>query len=251
MSVRVCVFGSSSTSTKKEYVDESIRLGELIADQGHICVNGGGLYGVMGGANEGAARKSGKIRGIIHKNFAIDRAEDKRITDLVVVDGWDLSNRKTQLFEESDCVIVMPGGVGTFDEFWDGVCAKSLNMKNLGHKPICLVNLEGFYDGFIAQLHRAHADGVLYVPPEKYFRVEVDVEKALHWCVAEFKNPTNRVEAKDHAILRKLERSTPPPVTTTAATKASSHPEKEVNRVPLYLIAVLALGVAIGYNLRR
>jgi predicted Rossmann-fold nucleotide-binding protein len=56
------------------------------------------------------------------------------------------------LLENGDCVIVLPGGVGTFDEFWDTVCGKSLGMKNLSHKPVCLVNAHGYYDGFVAQL---------------------------------------------------------------------------------------------------
>ena len=46
--MKVCVFGSSSKSTPQKYLDESFKLGQLIADNGFICVNGGGMFGVMG-----------------------------------------------------------------------------------------------------------------------------------------------------------------------------------------------------------
>ena len=45
--------------------------------------------------------------------------------------GDDLGERKQLLLDNSDCLIVLPGGVGTFDEFWDSVCGKSLNMKGI------------------------------------------------------------------------------------------------------------------------
>lgn len=76
----------------------------------------------------------------------------------------------------------MPGGVGTFDELWDCICGKSLGMKGMDHKPICVVNIDGFYDGFIMQLRRAYRDGILYGPAETYFHVETDAIEALNWC---------------------------------------------------------------------
>ena len=46
--MKVCVFGSSSNATPQKYLDESFQLGKLIADNGFVCVNGGGMFGVMG-----------------------------------------------------------------------------------------------------------------------------------------------------------------------------------------------------------
>ena len=67
--MNVCVFGSSSKSTETSYVTAAYRLGELIAERGHTCVNGAGRYGVMGGVNNGCSSKGGKIVGIIHSIF--------------------------------------------------------------------------------------------------------------------------------------------------------------------------------------
>lgn len=193
---RVGVFGSSAKTTSQKICDAAFRLGELIAEKDFICVNGAGSTGVMGFLNEGARSKNGKIKGVIHRSFIVDSKEDVKITDLVVTNGDGLNERKDALFEESDCLIVMPGGVGTFDEFWDVVCSRSLSMKGVDDKPICLVNLDGFYDGFILQLQRAFDEGMLYMPAEKFFRVEDTVESALDWCVTEFQRPKVAASAR-------------------------------------------------------
>lgn len=186
---RVGVFGSSAKTTSQNICDEAFRLGALIADKGFVCVNGAGSTGVMGYLNDGARSKNGKIKGVIHRTFIVDSKEDVKITDLVVTNGDGLNERKDALFDESDCLIVMPGGVGTFDEFWDIVCSRSLSMKGVDDKPICLVNINGFYDGFITQIQRAYDEGMLYMPVSKFFQVEMTVDAALSWCELEFNRP--------------------------------------------------------------
>lgn len=180
---RVCVFGSSSKHTNPQYVQEGIRLGEVLAQRGYLCVNGAGPTGCMGGVNKGCEMHGGAIRGIIHEKFCVDFGEHPHIKDLIMVKGQDLSERKQALLDHSDCILVLPGGVGTFDEFWDCVCGKSLGMKGMNRKPIVVVNLDGFYDGFLMQIHRAHRDGILYGNAESYFHVENDSIKALDWCI--------------------------------------------------------------------
>lgn len=205
--VKVCVFGSSSPSTKARYVEESQLLGKLIAERGYMCVNGAGKKGVMGGLNEGSLSAKGKVRGVIHKMFMVDSEEDSRLEDLIVADGWDLSERKAKLFEHSDCVIVMPGGVGTFDELFDGICSRSLSMKGLTNTPFCVVNVDGFYDGLIEQMRRAKEDGILYNDVEKYFHVAASAEEALDWCIAQlqecdFSTKTNATSSRVSSRLR-------------------------------------------------
>ena len=51
------------------------------------------------------------------------------------------------------------GGVGTLDEIFDCVCGKSLGMKGMVYKPVCLVNVDGFYDGLVMQMDRSHEEG--------------------------------------------------------------------------------------------
>ena len=58
-------------------------------------------------------------------------------------------------------------------------------MKNLNDKPICVVNIEGYYNGFIQQLNDAFKNGLLYSSPEHYFNVFNDAKDALDYCQKE------------------------------------------------------------------
>lgn len=112
----------------------------------------------------------------------MDFGEHPHISDLIMSKGADLSERKQALLDNADCIIVLPGGVGTFDEFWDSICGKSLGMKGLERKPIVLVNLDGFYDGFALQMNRAYKEGILYGKAETYYHVVEDIVSALEFC---------------------------------------------------------------------
>jgi len=175
--VRVAVFGSSRSTTPDAYKKVAFKLGLWLAEQQHVCVNGGGGQGVMGAANEGVRSGKGKIVGVIHEKFQVDNDEDRKIADMIVARGPDLNERKQLLMDHSDLFVVFPGGTGTFDELWDMVSHRSLGMKNLEHKPIVLFNLDGFYDGSITQLRRAFADQILYNPIESYFIVASTLEQ--------------------------------------------------------------------------
>eukprot|EP00961_Rhodomonas_salina_P168852 2275425-Rhodomonas_salina.4 len=67
--MRVCVYGSSSSNTSAKFMEASEELGKQLALGGHVCVNGGGKTGCMGGVNEGCKKHGGKIVGVIHEMF--------------------------------------------------------------------------------------------------------------------------------------------------------------------------------------
>ena len=159
--VRICVFGSSSNKTPNEYLKLSEELGALIASNGHLCVNGGGAAGCMGALNRGVRSKGGQILGVIHDMFSVE-TEDGLIQEMIVSNGDTLSERKQMLVTNSDCIIVLPGGVGTLDELWESVCNKSLHLGGMEKVPICVLNYNGYFDGSIAQLERASKDKLLY-----------------------------------------------------------------------------------------
>jgi uncharacterized protein (TIGR00730 family) len=144
--------------------------------------NLGGKYGIMGSVTAGARSKNGRVVGIIHENFCVDGEEASHTTEMIKCKGSDLTERKQMLYDNGDCIVILPGGVGTFDEFWECVSAKSLDMKGMGKKPICVVNIDGFYDGFQIQLQRAFDDGLLYNTVADFFYVAVSVQEALQWC---------------------------------------------------------------------
>lgn len=185
---RVCVFASSSQQTPPAFLAAADRLGTLLAQGGHVCVNGGGRLGGMGALNAAVAAGGGEIVGVIHRRFVVDGAEfavegrGGAASRMLTFDGPDLAERKRGLREACDAIITLPGGPGTWDELFELVALRQLGMSAL---PICLVNIDGFYDGFVAQLARAQADGVSKVSAHKLLPVFETVEEALAWTLAQ------------------------------------------------------------------
>lgn len=147
-----------------------------------ICV--GIISFGAGSLNRGCRSKNGQIIGVIHERWCVDGGGDDQIPNMIICKGNDLDERKRKLMDHGDCLIVLPGGVGTFDELWDVVSSRSLGFKDLTGKPICLVNTDGFYDGFITQIQRASQEGLLYGTVDSYFHVCDDPKSALDWCIA-------------------------------------------------------------------
>ena len=96
--------------------------------------------------------------------------------ELIITRGDDLSERKRLLFERGQCLISLPGGVGTIDELFDAIAGVHVGLSTL---PICLVNTDGYYDGVIAQLERAQTDQLLRKPWRELLTVVDTPEEAL------------------------------------------------------------------------
>lgn len=163
----------------------------LLAQGGHVCVNGGGRSGGMGALNSAVAAGGGEIVGVIHKRwvvdeveFAVERAGGKG-SRMLVFDGDDLAARKRGLRDACDAIIVLPGGPGTWDELFELVALRQLGMSAL---PICLVNIDGYYDGFVEQLRRAQADAVIKVSAAMLLPVFATVDDALEWTLGQLRD---------------------------------------------------------------
>ena len=183
MRLSVCVYGSSSRNTPEAYKAAARTLGAALAERDHLCINGAGAEGVMGALNEACKAAGGRVRGVCHKMFV-----DGPITalfdglELIQTEGDGLTERKRGLAEGADCFIALPGGPGTWDELWEVACARQLGVGRTG--PVCLVNTNGYYDGFVTQLARAHADQLLHRPPEDFLFICAEPLEALLYCEA-------------------------------------------------------------------
>ena len=160
----------------------SREMGRVLAQGGHLNINGGGKSGCMGALNEGGIEAGGRIRGVIHEMWVVDGEEfdsfgssgeaaenGEGSYELVLAGGPTLAERKELLAADADCFIALPGGPGTWEELWEIVCQRQLGLPppvreggRRGRGPVCLVNVDGFYDGFIATVERAMADGLLH-----------------------------------------------------------------------------------------
>lgn len=159
---RLCVFCGSSVGNNPAYVEAATTLGTLLANRGVGLVYGGGNVGLMGVIADAALAAGGEVIGVIPRALADREVAHHGVTDLRVVDS--MHTRKAMMADLSDAFLAMPGGVGTFEEFFEAITWTQLGL----HRKACgLLNVAGFYtplavfidqavtDGFIKPVHRA------------------------------------------------------------------------------------------------
>ena len=146
---QVSVFCASSNKVKESYYRATRQVGEILARENISVFYGGGTDGLMGELANTILREKGKIIGIQPKFMKDNKWFHEKITKLVIVN--DMHERKKLLFENSDAIIALPGGIGTLDEL-----VEIITLKQLGQylKPVIIVNTDGFYDPFIRFLEK-------------------------------------------------------------------------------------------------
>jgi uncharacterized protein (TIGR00730 family) len=159
---KICVFCGSSVGNKPEYAEAAVTLGGLLAKKKIGLVYGGGNVGLMGVIADAVLEAGGEVIGVIPHSLAQREIEHQGLTQLHVVDS--MHTRKAMMAELADAFIAMPGGVGTFEEFFEAVTWTQLGLHR---KPCGLLNVAGFYtplaafidqavsEGFIKPVHRA------------------------------------------------------------------------------------------------
>ena len=143
----ICVFCGSSFGDDPAFREAAHALGAGLAGSGFDMVFGGGGLGLMGEAARGARDAGAAVQGIL-PGFLRDiepPLTHGETTDIVP----DLYVRKQQMIERSDAFVVLPGGLGTYDEFFEVVTAAQLGVHA---KPIMVVNVKGYYDALDAMV---------------------------------------------------------------------------------------------------
>lgn len=145
--MNICLYGASSTSVDAAYVEVTERLGELLAEEGHALIYGGGGAGLMGAAARGMKRRGGYVVGVVPSFLKVDGVLYERCDEMVFTDT--MRERKQIMEERAEAFIVTPGGIGTYEEFFEIYTLKQLGRHN---KPIVIFNINGYYDALLAML---------------------------------------------------------------------------------------------------
>lgn len=148
--MKLCIYGASSNAIDKSFLTAGEQLGQSIASGGHTVVFGGGAAGLMGAVARGAHYKNGEIIGICPSFFNVDGALFEHCTEMIYTET--MRERKQLLEEMSDAFIITPGGIGTFDEFFEIYTLRQLGVHK---KPIAIFNTNGYYDSLIDMLNNA------------------------------------------------------------------------------------------------
>ena len=164
----ICVYCGSSPGTNPRFMDETVEAGTLIARAGLTLVYGGGRVGLMGAVADAALAAGGKVVGVMPADLVAQEIGHTGLTELRIVNS--MHERKWAMAELADGFLCLPGGPGTFEEFFEQWTWALLGFHA---KPCGFVNVDGYYDrlkdlvqhmadnGFIAQ---QYVDMLIFEP---------------------------------------------------------------------------------------
>ena len=136
----ICVFAGSAQGTKASYSKSAIDLGQEIAKRNYTMVYGGGSKGLMGVVADAVLEGGSSVTGVITEKLHDVEVGHKNLTSLEIVSS--MHERKSRMAELSEAIISLPGGVGTWEEFFE---ALAWNQLGIYSKPIVLYNVDDYY----------------------------------------------------------------------------------------------------------
>lgn len=149
--MKIAVYCASAEGLAPEYYTAARRFGRLIAVRGHALVYGGYGKGIMAAVAEGVRAEGGEVIGVVPAIFDREGFVYEGCTR--VIRTGTMQQRKMAMEEQADAMAVLPGGIGTYDEFFEVLDLKGLGLLS---KPVALLNVDGCFDTLIALL----TDGV-------------------------------------------------------------------------------------------
>ncbi|MEO6682078.1 MAG: TIGR00730 family Rossman fold protein [Ginsengibacter sp.] len=153
----LAVFCGSKSGNNSLYYTQAVQLGHLLAEKNITLVYGGGNKGLMGAIANAVLERGGKVIGIMPRILAGVEHSHTGLTEMIEVE--DMHARKKMLYEKCDAAVILPGGYGTMDEFFEMLTWNQLNIHN---KHIYVLNTDGFYSHLISFLQKMEEDNFLY-----------------------------------------------------------------------------------------
>lgn len=190
--MNICVYGASSNAIDKEYITEVEKMGEEMAKRGHTLVYGAGAQGLMGAAARGISKNGGEIIGVSPTFFKVDGVLYDKCTEMIFTET--MRERKRIMEERSDAFIVTPGGVGTFEEFFEILTLKQLNRHQ---KAIAVLNLKGYYDDISRLMTHAAAGGFMKNDTLELYKFFTDYNEMLDYLEG-YKSQTIDIRSMKH-----------------------------------------------------
>ena len=153
----VAVFCGSRNGNNPLFARHAVELGKYIGLLKLKLIYGGGSTGLMGLIADTALAEGVDVMGIIPELLTEWEHHHKGLSQLAIV--ADMHTRKKMIYERCDAAIILPGGFGTLDEFFEMLTWNQLKIHN---KKIYLLNSGGFYNHLLAHLRQLEKEGLLY-----------------------------------------------------------------------------------------
>lgn len=173
------------------YAAQAEELGRELAQRGIQLVYGGGGIGLMGIVASTVLANGGQVIGVIPEFLMQYEVGDPGVTELIVVDS--MHERKRRMFELSDGIVVLPGGLGTLDETFEIITWKQLQQHA---KPVVVLNSAGYWDTLPAMVDAIIRGGFAHPAVKELFSV-VDQPSEIFEALANAPEP-QEIVLTDH-----------------------------------------------------
>jgi len=154
--MRICVYGAASNDIDPAYLQAGYDLGLTMAQRGHTLVFGGGETGLMGAVARGMTAGGGEIIGVAPRFFDVEGVLYQKCTEMIYTET--MRERKSIMEDRAEAFIMTPGGIGTFEEFYEILTLRQLGRHN---KPIAILNTNDYYHPLMEMQERAMEQGFL------------------------------------------------------------------------------------------
>lgn len=144
--MNICIYGSASNDIDKKYIEKTEELAKELAKRGHSLVFGGGANGLMGAAARGFDSQGAKITGVVPTFFNVDGI---LFENCEMIRTETMRQRKQKMDDLADGFITTPGGIGTYEEFFEIITLKQLGQSK---KPLVLFNIDSYFEPLRALL---------------------------------------------------------------------------------------------------
>jgi uncharacterized protein (TIGR00730 family) len=153
---RICVFCGSSSGVRAVYQQAAQTVGQLLCRRGIELVYGGGHVGLMGIVADACLHEGGRVIGVIPQALADREVAHTGLTELRIVGS--MHERKALMADLSDAFMSLPGGYGTWEEFFEVLTWSQLGIQG---KACGVLNVDGYYDPLLQMADRALSEGFL------------------------------------------------------------------------------------------
>ncbi len=176
--MRICVYGAASNIIDPEYIKKTEEFCCKLAKSGHTLVFGGGAGGLMGAAARGFKKGNAHIIGVIPKFFFETEAEELCDFCDTLYTPDTMRERKQIMEDHADAFIISPGGIGTYEEFFEILTLKQLCRHN---KPIAVYNINGFYNDMQRAMESAIDKGFIKENCKKLYILTEDENEIISY----------------------------------------------------------------------
>ena len=171
---RLAVYCGSAPGSSPVFADATRATAAAMVGRGVDLVYGGGRLGLMGLIADNVLKGGGRVFGVIPRALVQLEVAHTGLTELHTVET--MHERKATMTDLADAFLALPGGIGTLDELFE---AWSWNALGYHKKPLCLLNVEGYWDGMVEFIDHATTSGFLSAQRRDQLLVAATPEEAL------------------------------------------------------------------------